>query len=98
QRKMGAFLIFTEFHGNLITAAMFLTAMAGNPLAQSLAKHQGVDITWMNWFLAALIPGIISLILVPLIIYKLYPPEIKETPNAKTWAQNELNDMGTISK
>ncbi|MEJ7307202.1 anion permease, partial [Staphylococcus epidermidis] len=51
QRKMGAFLIFTEFHGNLITAAMFLTAMAGNPLAQSLAKHQGVDITWMNWFL-----------------------------------------------
>ncbi len=41
----------------------------------------------MNWFLAALIPGIISLILVPLIIYKMYPPEIKETPNAKSWAQ-----------
>ena len=53
QRKMGSFLIFTEFHGNLITAAMFLTAMAGNPLAQSLAKHQGVTISWMSWFLVA---------------------------------------------
>ena len=38
ERKMGAFLIFTEFQGNLITAAMFLTAMAGNPIAQSLAE------------------------------------------------------------
>ncbi|KAF3479385.1 SLC13 family permease, partial [Listeria monocytogenes] len=37
-RKMGAFLVFTEFQGNLITAAMFLTAMAGNPLAQNLAS------------------------------------------------------------
>ena len=48
---MGAFLIFTEFQGNLITAAMFLTAMAGNPIAQSLAeKTAHVHITWMNWF------------------------------------------------
>lgn len=98
QRKMGSFLIFTEFHGNLITAAMFLTAMAGNPLAQSLAKHQGVTISWMSWFLAALVPGILSLVLVPLIIYKLYPPKIKETPNAKSWAQNELDEMGIMSK
>lgn len=55
ERKMGAFLIFTEFQGNLITAAMFLTAMAGNPIAQSLAeKTVHVQITWMNWFIAAM--------------------------------------------
>ncbi|WP_251517417.1 MULTISPECIES: anion permease [Staphylococcus] len=98
ERKMGAFLIFTEFQGNMITAAMFLTAMAGNPLAQSLAKDQGVNITWMNWFLVALVPGIISLILVPFIIYKIYPPEIKSTPNAKSWAQGELDEMGKMHK
>lgn len=65
ERKMGSFLIFSEFHGNTITSAMFLTAMAGNPLAQSLAKGAHVSITWMNWFTAALIPGILSLIVVP---------------------------------
>ncbi len=47
------FLVFTEFQGNLITAAMFLTAMAGNPLAQNLASStSNVHITWMNWFLS----------------------------------------------
>lgn len=98
ERKMGAFLIFTEFQGNLITAAMFLTAMAGNPLAQNLAeKTAHVHITWMNWFLAALVPGLVSLIVVPFIIYKVYPPTVKETPNAKQWAENELANMGPIS-
>lgn len=98
ERKMGAFLIFTEFQGNLITAAMFLTAMAGNPLAQNLAeKTAHVHITWMNWFLTALVPGLVSLIVVPFIIYKMYPPTVKETPNAKQWAENELANMGPIS-
>ncbi|MDC7953452.1 anion permease [Liquorilactobacillus mali] len=97
QRKVGSFLTFAEFHGNMITAAMFLTAMAGNPLAQSLAKSAHIDISWMGWFIAALVPGVISLILVPFIIYKLYPPEIKETPNAKKWADEQLAEMGKMS-
>ena len=99
ERKVGSFLIFTEFHGNLITAAMFLTAMAGNPLAQNLAeKTAHVHVTWMNWFLAAIVPGIVSLIVIPFIIYKMYPPTVKETPDAKNWAENELADMGSIAK
>lgn len=98
ERKMGAFLIFTEFQGNLITAAMFLTAMAGNPIAQSLAeKTAHVHITWMNWFIAAIVPGLVSLIIVPFIIYKMYPPTVKETPNAKKWATEQLEEMGKIS-
>ncbi|MBM7543421.1 anion permease [Periweissella beninensis] len=97
QRKIGSFLLFSEFHGDMITAAMFLTAMAGNPLAQSLAKSMHVNITWMGWFLASSVPGIISLLVVPYIIYKIYPPEVKETPNAKAWAENELTTMGKIA-
>ncbi|MBT9672045.1 DASS family sodium-coupled anion symporter [Secundilactobacillus kimchicus] len=98
QRKIGSFLVFSEFHGDMITAAMFLTAMAGNPLAQSLAKTMHVNISWMGWFVAGLVPGLISLIVVPFIIYKMYPPEIKETPNAKIWSEGELEKMGKFSK
>ncbi len=50
-----------------------------------------------NWFLAALVPGLVSLIVVPFIIYKIYPPTVKETPNAKSWAENELATMGKIA-
>ncbi|MFT8608340.1 MAG: anion permease [Liquorilactobacillus nagelii] len=96
ERKIGAFLTFGEFHGNTITSAMFMTAMAANPLAQSLAKSSHVDLTWMGWFLAALVPGIISLIVVPYLIYKMFPPEIKETPNARKWSEEQLGKMGAM--
>ncbi|MGM1015082.1 DASS family sodium-coupled anion symporter [Limosilactobacillus fermentum] len=97
ERKIGSFLVFAEYHGDMITAAMFMTAMAANPLVQTLAKSSGVNISWGGWFLAALVPGIISLIVVPWLIYKMYPPEIKETPNAKQWAEKELDQMGKIT-
>lgn len=97
ERKIGSFLVFSEFHGDAITSAMFLTAMSANPLAQTFAAAKQIDLSWMTWFLAALVPGIISLILIPLIIYKMYPPEIKETPNAKKWADQELQQMGRVS-
>lgn len=97
RKKIGSFLVFAEYHGDIITSAMFMTAMAGNPLAQAFASDANVNISWMSWFLAALVPGIISLILIPFLIYKMYPPKIKETPNAKQWADDQLEEMGKFS-
>jgi DASS family divalent anion:Na+ symporter len=97
ERRLGAYLTQVCFQGNLITSAMFLTAMAANPMAQSMAKAAGVDITWTNWFVAALIPGILSIILVPLILYFVYPPEVKHHPHATRFAKNKLKEMGPMS-
>ena len=93
-RKLGAFLTKAAFQGTIITSAMFLTAMAANPLAVQLAGDQGIEITWGGWAIAALVPGLISLILIPLLIYKIYPPEIKETPEATRIAKDKLAEMG----
>lgn len=95
-RRMGAFLIESSFQGNLITSAMFLTAMAANPLAVQLAGDMGIEITWARWAAAALVPGLISLLVVPFVIYKLYPPQIKETPGAADMARSRLADMGRM--
>ena len=95
-RKIGAFLIKTSFQGTVITSAMFLTAMAANPLAAQLAGDLGVEISWGSWALAALVPGLVSLGVVPWILYKLYPPEIKETPGAAQIARDELARMGKL--
>ncbi len=75
-RKMGAFLTKTCFQGTVITSAMFVTAMAANPLAVQLAGDLGVQITWGGW-----------------VLYKIYPPEIKETPAATQVARDELLKM-----
>lgn len=95
-RKIGAFLIKTSFQGTVITSAMFLTAMAANPLAAQLAGDLGVEISWGSWALAALVPGLVSLGVVPWILYKLYPPEIKETPGAAQIARDKLARMGKL--
>ena len=95
-RKMGAFLMVTSFQGLNITSAMFLTAMAANFLAVEFAGQQGVRITWSDWALAALIPGLLSLLVIPFVIYKLYPPEIRETPEAAKMAKAKLSKMGPM--
>lgn len=56
---------------------MFITAMAANPLAVNLAASAGINISWGTWALAGLVPGIVCLICVPLILYALYPPEVR---------------------
>lgn len=97
ERRVGAYLTQVCFQGNLITSAMFLTAMAANPMAQSMAKAVGIDITWTNWFMAALIPGLLSIVLIPLLLYFVYPPEERHHPHATRFARNKLREMGPMS-
>ncbi|WP_303104371.1 anion permease [uncultured Mitsuokella sp.] len=97
-RKFGAYIMQIEYQANAITCAMFMTAMAGNPMAVELAaKTIGVEITWSAWAMAAIVPGLISLLLMPYLLYKLYPPEIHEMPHAKQMAVEALEKMGPMS-
>jgi DASS family divalent anion:Na+ symporter len=73
--------------------------MAANPLAAQITHDlTGKTISWMGWATAAIVPGLISLILIPYVIYKLYPPEIKETPEAPAMAAKKLKEMGSLKK
>jgi len=73
--------------------------MAANPLAAEFTKTiTGIEIQWTTWALGAFLPGILSLSLIPYFIYKLFPPEIKESPESKIIAQEELQKMGKMKK
>jgi len=78
---------------------MFMTAMAANPLITEFAKKTAhVDISWGTWALAGIVPGIISLLLVTYVIYKIDGPEITETPQAAQMARDELAKMGAVTR
>ena len=97
--RIGAFLMFTLFQGDLVVSAMFLTATAPNPLVADFARQgAGIELTWMLWFTAALVPGIIGLVLVPFLVYRLCPPDLHETRVAQTLASERLNQMGPLSR
>lgn len=94
--RMGAFLTLCAFQGSAVTGAMFLTAMAGNPLIAQFAAEQGVTITWSSWAIAALVPGILSILFVPYLMYRIFPPVIRQTPHAKEMAEERLKKMGPM--
>lgn len=94
-QRMGAYLMQIGYQGNIITSAMFMTSMASNPLIVLLAAQTlNITISWGLWATAAIVPGILSLLIIPYFLYKVYPPEVTHTPEAKTLAQKELLTMG----
>ena len=98
-RRIGAFLVLVGFHSTYTASAMFLTGMAANPLIAEFAlKIAHVELTWARWAAAAAVPGLITLITVPLLLLKLAPPEIRDTSAARELAWRELQAMGPLSR
>ncbi len=96
---LGSYLMTIIFQGDIIACAMFLTGQAGNPLAADLA-HRGTGLTldWGLWLTAALAPGLVSLVLIPLLLARLDGPQITSTPAAADFARRELAAMGPFSR
>jgi DASS family divalent anion:Na+ symporter len=97
-RRIGSFLMSNAFQGNLVISAMFLTAMASNPLMVGFARDAGAEISWGAWALAGLVPGAICLFILPLILMVIWPPEIKKSPEAAVMAREKLKAMGKIKR
>ena len=98
RKKLGAFLMMSSMAGLTISSTLWLTAMAANPAGARMAQEFGVNITFSSWALAASLPVAILFFLVPLVLMKIFPPEIKETPEAPAIAIQALKDMGPVHK
>ncbi len=97
--RLGAFLMPLIYQCDVIVCAMFLTGQASNVLIAKFAKDvTGIELTYTQWALGAIVPGLVSLALIPLLIYKIFPPEIKRTPGAARLASDELKRMGGMSR
>jgi L-tartrate/succinate antiporter len=97
-RKIGSYLMWTAFAATCLTSSLFMTSMAPNLLAVDIAqKTVGLEISWVQWFLGFLPVGALLVLLLPAIIYKVYPPEIKASDEVPAWAAQELTKMGKVS-
>lgn len=97
-RKMGAYITWIAMTATCVTSSMFLTALAPNLLAVDLiAKGANITIEWGAWA-KIMVPLMVPLFLVtPLLVYWIYPPTQKSSPEAPAWAAEELRKMGSIS-
>ena len=98
-RRIGSYLMWTALAVTCVTSSMFLTSMAPNLLAVELArKIAKVDIGWTQWFMAFAPVGILLLLTVPLLVYLIYPPEVKRGNEVPKWAGAELDKMGGLTR
>ena len=57
-----------------------------------------VDLSYSRWLLGGIVPGLIALAVVPQILYRIFPPQIKHTPAAAEMARTELRAMGPMKR
>src|SRR5687767_9476247 len=97
--RLGTFLMTMLYQCEVILCATFLTGQASNVIiAGFAAQHAQIDLNYSIWFISAIVPSLISLTVIPLMIYRFFPPEVKETPNAVTFAHEELAKLGPLSR
>src|SRR4029077_2407748 len=69
-KLIGTFLVLVSFHATYAASAMFLTGMAANPLIAEFASKIGhVELTWVRWFSGSVVPGLLTLIIVPWLLF-----------------------------
>jgi L-tartrate/succinate antiporter len=97
-RRIGSYIMWVAIAATCVTSSMFLTALAPNLLAIELVnKTAKLSFTWMGWFTAFAPVGILLLVLIPLITYWIYPPEVKQGDEVPNWAASELSKMGGLT-
>ena len=97
--RLGAYLLFTIYQCDVIACATFITGQASNVLIAKFAHDTGaVDLTYARWFIGASVPAAISLLFVPWMLFRLFPPGVTHTPDAARLATEELTRIGPMNR
>src|SRR4051812_8938937 len=97
--RLGEYLTYLLYQTECVIGATFLTGHAGNFVMRKLAMEtSGIELTYLGWLAAAIVPALVSLAIIPAVIYKFFPPEVKATPTAPEFARDELAKMGSVSR
>ncbi len=96
--RLGRFLMFSGIASLSLSSALWLTAMAANPIGAEIARSFGVEIGFGSWLVAASVPTIAGIALMPLFLYWLIGPELRSTPEAPAAARRALAELGPLGR
>ena len=97
-RRLGAYLMFCSMASLAVSSALWMTATSANPIGIQVVRDFGLDINFGRWFLAASVPALTAILLLPRIVSRLFPPGVGETPEAPAAARRELAALGPLSR
>jgi len=97
-RRLGGYLMFTTMASLAVSSALWMTATSANPIAMQVAREYGINVGFGKWILASSIPALSSILLLPWLIARWFPPGIGKTPEAPGLARKALADLGPLSR
>jgi divalent anion:Na+ symporter, DASS family len=98
-RRLGSYLMMQLYQSDVAICAMFLTGQASNALIAGFARDAaGIEISYTQWLIGAIVPGLLCFALLPLLLYRLHRPEVTHTPEARRMADTELERLGPVSR
>ena len=98
ERRIGAYLMMCGMVSLSVSSALWLTATSANPIGVEIARASGLTMGFGAWFRAASVPALVAIFLLPRVLYKLCPPDVKETPEAPAAARAALRKMGPLGR
>jgi len=97
-RKVAAYMTIMLYSVAMASGSLYITGISANPLNAKLAHDVlGITIDWTTWTLGAM-PSLLGILVIPWLLYKLYPPEIKSLEALRQSAGGELARMGKVSR
>ena len=98
RRRVGMFLMFSGIVSLSLSSALWLTAMAANPLGTEIARTFGVEIGFGSWLVASSVPTLAAMAIMPLLLYWKIAPELTATPEAPAAARRALTALGPLTR
>jgi len=97
-RRLGGYLMFCGMASLAVSSALWMTATSANPVGVQIAQKFGLEIGFGQWLLAASVPALVAIVMLPLLVAKLFPPRVGATPEAPAAARADLARMGPLSR
>jgi DASS family divalent anion:Na+ symporter len=97
-RRLGGYLMFCSMASLAVSSALWMTATSANPIGIQVARESGVQIGFGKWLVAASVPALTAILLLPWVVARLFPPRVGETPGASVAARKALAALGPLSR
>jgi DASS family divalent anion:Na+ symporter len=98
ERRLGSYLMLCGMVSLSVSSALWLTATSANPIGVEIAQASGLTIGFGSWLVAASVPALAAIGIMPWLLYRLCPPALSATPEAPAAARAALREMGPLQR
>lgn len=98
KRRLGGYLMFCAMASLAVSSALWMTATSANPIGIQVAREFGFETGFAKWFIAASVPALGAILVLPWVVRRSFPPGVGETPDAPIAARKALRELGPLSR